>query len=530
MIPNFSVAAVAALLVPVVLRAEAPAVVELRPLPGLMKYDRSTLRVAPGQAVEITLRNEDQLPHNLVVLKGEGIFMEVAQKAWELGEKGPVRQWIPDDPRVLAFTPMVDPGKSGTLTFTAPAADTVLDFVCTFPGHAMIMNGKIQVSAAPAGGLRELTCMIYRGNWDRLPDFLALPPENKVATDEVNNGLISLGVTGMSDHFGLVFNGLLEVPTGGEYTFHLGSDDGSRLVIDDREIIRHDGIHAYSEQTQKVALEAGRRRVRVEYFEQAGEQSLTLAWSGPGFARTWLSQEQQSPGEEFPQMVLAAAGGRPVVYRGFLAPHGGSRRLIAVGTPEQLNYAFDQDQLRLALLWKGAFLDAGRHWSGRGAGDVAPLGFAVVERPAGEEFAVLAAAGESWPVADENGRARHARFRGYRLDASGAPTFRYALGAVSIEDAVRPVGRLAEATDALVRTIELRADEPVDGLHFRLADGVPAESGPAEPGADGVWRLGGSLTVAVEGGGPPVVRDGQLVVPVVFADGRARLVLTYRWL
>jgi azurin len=518
-------AALLSALAPAALAAETPAVLQLRTLPGLMKYDQASLRVKPGQQVEITLQNQDQLPHNLVILKEEGVFMEVAQKAWELGEKGPPRQWIPEDPRVLAHTPMVDPGQSGRVSFTAPATEGVLDFVCTFPGHAMIMNGRLLVSAAPPAGLRELTCMIYQGSWDTLPDFLSLPQANKVATDEVNDNLISLGVTDRRDAFGLVFNGLLDVPKDGEYTFFLGSDDGSRLVIDDQEIIRHDGIHAHSEKKHKVALAAGLRRVRVEYFEQSGEESLTLAWSGPGFTRTWLSKEQQSPGEEFPEIVLAAAGGRPVIYRGFLSPNGGSRRLIAVGTPEQLHYAFDQDQLRLALLWKGSFLDAGRHWTGRGAGDVAPLGFAVVERPAGGDFAVLADAAQPWPAPDETGRVRPSRFRGYGLDAAGAPTFRYAVGGVEVEDSVRPTGRLAEATDALVRTISLQAASPVEGLHFRLSSGQPVEPGP-----DGSWRLGGTLTVTIEGGAPPIRRGDELLVPVAVGDAPSRLVLTYRWL
>lgn len=518
------VTAVLAVFASAALAEETPAVFHLRTLPGLMKYDQGSLRVVPGQSVEITLQNDDQLPHNLVVLKQEGVFMEVAQKAWQLGEKGVVQQWIPDDPRVLSHTAMVDPGKTGKLTFTAPTADSVLEFVCTFPGHAMIMNGRILVSQAPPAGLRELTCMIYQGSWDTLPDFLALPQENKVATDEANDGLISIGVTDRSDHFGLVFNGLLQVPADGEYTFHLGSDDGSRLVIDDQEIIRHDGIHAHSEKRKKVTLTAGLRRVRVEYFEQAGEQSLTLAWSGPGFTRTWLSKEQQSAGEEFPEIVLAATDGRPVIYRGFLSPNGGSRRLIAVGTPGQLNYAFDQDQLRLALLWKGSFIDAGRHWTGRGAGDVAPLGFAVVERPAGEDFAVLADGAQSWPALDEISRARHSHFNGYRLEPDGAPTFRYTVNGVEVEDSVRPIGRLAEASDALVRTLALHAPAPIDGLFFRLWAGLPVEPGP-----NGSWRLGANLTITVEGG-TPIQRDGSWVVPISFDQSRARLQVTYRWL
>lgn len=504
--------------------AEAPAVFHLTTLPGLMKYDRTTLRVTPGQAVEIELKNNDQLPHNLVVLSGDGIFMEVAQKAWELGEKGPVQQWIPDDPRVLAHTAMVDPGKSGTLKFTAPASDAVLEFVCTFPGHAMIMNGKILVSAAPPAGLSELTCMVYKGSWDRLPEFLSLPQENRVSTDEVNDNLISVGVTELRENFGLVFNGLLQVPKDGEYVFYLGSDDGSRLVIDDQEVIRNDGIHAHSDRRKKVRLSAGVRRVRVEYFEQAGEESLTLAWSGPGFEKTWLSKEQQSGGEEFSEIVLAPADGRPVVYRGFLSPNGGSRRLIAVGTPDPLNYAFDQDQLRLALVWKGAFLDVARHWTGRGAGDVSPLGYAIQERPNGEEWALLPAGSNDWPAPDETGRARNSKFRGYVLDAGGHPTFKYSVGPVEIEDAIRPAGRLAEASDSLVRTISLKAAEPVDELFFKLAEGASPERDP-----DGSWKLGGTLRVSVDGGGDLVERGGRWVIPVPMPDGRARLVLTYRW-
>ena len=519
------VAALTTAFVPAALAAEPLVSIQLRTQSGLMKYDQSSVRVKPGQSVEITLENTDQLPHNLVILKEEGVFMEVAQKAWELGEKGPLKQWIPEDPRVLAHTPMIDPGQSGKVTFTAPDTEGVLDFVCTFPGHAMIMNGRILVSRAPAPALSGLTCMVFKGAWDKLPDFLALPQENKVSVDEVNDNLITLGVTPLRDQFGLVFNGGLEIPVDGEYVFHLGSDDGSRLVIDDQEVIRHDGVHPYSEKRKKVKLAAGLRRVRVEYFESGGEEALTLAWSGPGFDRVWLSKDERPPGEEFPEAILAAADGRPVMYRGFLSPSGGSRRLIAVGTPEQLHYAFDQDQLRLALLWKGLFLDAGRHWVGRGAGDISPLGFAVVERPAGEEFAVLASPDQPWPALDPRGRATRLRYRGYALDAAGAPTFRYTLDGVEIDDAIRPAGRLAEASDLLVRTLSLRAAPAGGTVYFRLG-----ASADAAPGAGGFWRIGGSLQVKVEGGAAPVSSHGQLLVPVTFDQGQARLQISYRWL
>ena len=38
-----------------------------------------------------------------------------------------------------------------------------------------------------------------------------------------------------------------------------------------------------------------------------------------------------------------------------------------MGYPEKANLAFDANDLRLALIWQGAFIDASKHWVGRGA-------------------------------------------------------------------------------------------------------------------------------------------------------------------
>jgi hypothetical protein len=153
------------------------------------------------------------------------------------------------------------------------------------------------------------------------------------------------------------------------------------------------------------------------------------------------------------------------------------------------------------------------------------LGFAVVERPAGEEFAVLASPDQPWPALDPRGRATRSRYRGYALDAAGAPTFRYTLDGVEIDDAIRPAGRLAEASDLLVRTLSLRAAPAGGTVYFRLG-----ASEDAAPGAGGFWRIGGSLQVKVEGGAAPVSSHGQLLVPVTFDQGQARLQISYRWL
>jgi hypothetical protein len=53
------------------------------------------------------------------------------------------RAYVPEkDTRVIAATKMLDPGQKETLKLTAPKEEGEYDYVCTFPGHWMIMWGK----------------------------------------------------------------------------------------------------------------------------------------------------------------------------------------------------------------------------------------------------------------------------------------------------------------------------------------------------------------------------------------------------
>ena len=67
----------------------------------------------------------------------------------------------------------------------------------------------------------------YEGKWQNMPDFDSMEP---VKTEIVKE----IGAIGprSKHHFGLQFEGYLRVPEGGAYTFHLSSDDGSRLYLD----------------------------------------------------------------------------------------------------------------------------------------------------------------------------------------------------------------------------------------------------------------------------------------------------------
>ncbi|WP_129789312.1 family 16 glycoside hydrolase [Promicromonospora panici] len=89
---------------------------------------------------------------------------------------------------------------------------------------------------------------------------------------------------GMSERFIAHALANLTVPADGNYEFRLTSDDGSRLVIDDSIVIDHDGLHGAEPKEGTVALTTGVHDLRVEYFENGGDNVLRLEWRPPGAA------------------------------------------------------------------------------------------------------------------------------------------------------------------------------------------------------------------------------------------------------
>jgi azurin len=105
------------------------------------KFDKAQLTAKAGTVVALTFKNSAKTPglqHNWVLVKA-GTKDQVATAGTVAG---PTNNWVPQkDDKVLANTKLVDPGKTGDVQFTAPAAGTY-QFVCTFPGHNITMFGE----------------------------------------------------------------------------------------------------------------------------------------------------------------------------------------------------------------------------------------------------------------------------------------------------------------------------------------------------------------------------------------------------
>jgi azurin len=131
--------------------------IQIGTLHGQLKYDLESFQVKPRARVRLTLKNTDEMQHNLLILTpGRDKPLEVAQKAWALGAEAVKKAFVPDVPDVLFHTKVVDPQQSDTITFTAPEKEADYPFVCTLPGHAFSMKGVMRVTKVPAPPVRVI--------------------------------------------------------------------------------------------------------------------------------------------------------------------------------------------------------------------------------------------------------------------------------------------------------------------------------------------------------------------------------------
>jgi mono/diheme cytochrome c family protein len=213
-----------------------------------------------------------------------------------------------------------------------------------------------------------------------------------------------------------------------------------------------------------------------------------------------------------------------IIYRNFI--EGAGTRAIAVGYPEQAHLAFDANNLRLAMIWQGAFMDASRHWTDRGSGFEPPAGDNVVHFPNTVAFAVLQKPTDAWPTKSGRDMPDY-HFGGYRVTSDERPTFEYTIHGVKIEDFPNAIAATT-GSPGLRRTLKLTAEAVVvEGMYFRAA--AAAKITPLEGG----WYQIGELKMRIESATPPQIRSSggqaELLVPVQFKDGRATIVQEFQW-
>jgi putative heme-binding domain-containing protein len=128
------------------LRALGVSVFVVRTVPEQMLYDKTLIVVEAGKPVEIILINDDAMPHNLVVI-APGALEEIGMAAEKMSAEPDAqgRLYVPDSPKILHGTKLVDAGRQTKLSFNAPEQPGEYNYVCTFPGHWRRMVGTLAV-------------------------------------------------------------------------------------------------------------------------------------------------------------------------------------------------------------------------------------------------------------------------------------------------------------------------------------------------------------------------------------------------
>lgn len=119
--------------------------ITMNSIPGL-KYNISSFTVNPGAKIKLTFNNTDDMLHN-VVITTPGDADEVGSAALNMGLNGERMNYVPATQKVLFHTLLLQPGKSESIYFTAPTKAGDYPYVCTYPGHYLVMRGVMKVLA-----------------------------------------------------------------------------------------------------------------------------------------------------------------------------------------------------------------------------------------------------------------------------------------------------------------------------------------------------------------------------------------------
>ena len=126
---------------------------------------------------------------------------------------------------------------------------------------------------------------------DAVEDFPNIPADKKPTIKLIDKQLNfestseALGNSKLEDHFYARWTGMIRIPKDGKYKFTLESDDGSKLAIDNKQIIDNGGLHAMEEKDGEAELKAGDHPIKVELFENEGEVGMKLSWEGAGLTK-----------------------------------------------------------------------------------------------------------------------------------------------------------------------------------------------------------------------------------------------------
>ena len=207
-----------------------------------------------------------------------------------LAESAVVREVVPDSPADLAGLHPGDEIVSLDGKSLHHAIDWQLGLETRLPARKLLRmetkegdrlktvelqpsNYKTTEVADILGTQPGLKYMMCEGKFNEMPDFDELTANRQGVSEDLEVDLVAKD---RKDYFAIQFDGFLRVDKDDLYRLIIVSDDGSKLYLDGRLLIDHDGNHPPKPAGQLVRLRKGLHPIRIEYFQGNGEKSLQL--------------------------------------------------------------------------------------------------------------------------------------------------------------------------------------------------------------------------------------------------------------
>lgn len=262
--------------------------------------------------------------------------------------------------------------------------------------------------------------------------------------------------------------------------------------------------------TRMPAYFPGGKSTYPSLFNGNSRQQIEAIWI---YLRE-IEQTRLPDGMEDAAQYIVVPNDAPVVHRTFLKDVGA--RAIAVGFPEGIHYAFDATLVRASLAWCGDFLDANSTWNDRFSPYVEPLSDDRWAFPAGMPFAT--GDGPAWPI--ETGRTAGYAFKGFRLDDSGTPEFRYEFNGMTIGERISP-----ESSGKGLRRV-FSIENATAPFRFLAARGTTIDK------RDGGYRIDDQWTTHVDiNVGEMIIEQSSTVLVIALepSDGRIAFTQEIAW-
>jgi hypothetical protein len=348
--------------------------------------------------------------------------------------------------------------------------------------------------------ISKLNYTVYTGNYDKEPDYSALKHESQGSALVLSSDQVKL-----ANEFILKYTGVIRINEPGAYSFKLNVPGGKgtlkvngAMAVDTKEF-QGEGT---------ATLPVGDLPFEIFYSKNVdwAKAALGLTVSGPGIREYLLSDANVTTLDGVNPILIDAP--ENTILRSFTDLPGNIRvnHAVAVGSAEQLHYTYDLDNGMIVQLWRGNFIDATPMWHERGDGSSRPAGSVQYFGKPFPNISKLPDATSTW-VSDttETGY----KPKGYTLDATGIPTFKYLIYGTAVSD-----GSKVMADGKGIRR-EISVQTPISGAFIRLAAGTKIEAL-----TKGLFLVDDSYYINMDDAGneKPSIRNAgntqELIVPI----------------